>query len=80
MKNVPKESLCLVVSVPEFGEYKELTQQMISKENFPFKVIQATTKEQKYAAMAGADIGLVVNGQISAECAALQLPTVSIYR
>ena len=35
-----------------------------------------SSEDEKFQAMAASDIGLAVNGQIVAECAGLQLPTV----
>lgn len=77
MKNIPLESLSLIISVPPQEDLQALAQLSIQKYSWPIRVIQVNTEDEKFQAMAASDIGLAVNGQIVAECAGLQLPTVN---
>ncbi|CAD8106370.1 unnamed protein product [Paramecium primaurelia] len=76
MKNYPTDQIKIIVSVPEFVEHKDRTIKVINSIKWPAKVIQVQTESEKFSAIAASDIGLACNGQIVAECAAFQLPTI----
>jgi lipid A disaccharide synthetase len=57
-------------------KYEDLIQQEINKQTWACKLIVARTEEEKYSALAAADMGAVTNGDAVCECAALHLPIV----
>jgi len=64
------------VVVTSDPSYAELIDQEISKQTWACKLIVARTEEEKYSALAGSDMGAVLNGDAVTECAALHLPTI----
>lgn len=62
MASFPKETLKIVISVPEFVEHQTLTRNTIAKLNWPVKYVLAEDENQKFQAMAGSDIGVAMNG------------------
>jgi lipid A disaccharide synthetase len=68
-----------VVSVPPEESLSAVAKAALNKHLFGIRTIVVNSEEDKFAAMCASDIGLAVNGQIVAECAGLQLPTVILY-
>jgi len=68
------ENFAVVITSAE--PYQSFTHDLINQQNWPCKVIIASTEHEKYSALAGSDMGAVVNGDAVAECAAYHLPTV----
>jgi hypothetical protein len=66
----------LVVSIPESFETE--VSALVAKYKWPIRIVQVNDKEAKFSAIAGSDIGIAVNGQIVAELAGLQLPTIVV--
>lgn len=44
---------------------------MVQEVEFPIRIIQVKTKNEKFQGMAASDIGFSINSQIVAECAAM---------
>lgn len=76
VKKLPRESITLIVSLPPEENLAKLGEAAIQKQKWPVRIIVVDEEADKFSAMASADIGLAVNGQIVSECAVFQLPTV----
>lgn len=70
VKHLPKDHFAVVVSIPEDSS-KEVIEKKLSTANFGCRTILV---REKYSAMAGSDGGIVHNGEMVSECAAMQLP------
>jgi len=70
------ESFALVItSTPE---HEKLITDLIGKHQWPCKLILTKTVDEKYSALCGSDMGIVVNGDAVAEAATFQVPTVIV--